>query len=402
MKGATAHWGRLGRGWLRRTGLVLLLAAVVETLAAGPAAAHAVGSGVTASNYRTNVLGISPAVPGLEIRAVDVGDRLQLSNRTGQEVIVLGYQLEPYLRVGPNGVEENQRAPSAFSNRSSTAPQQIPPAFDAKAAPEWRRIAAGTVALWHDHRAHWSGQRDPAAVRQAPAQRHVVQPGWQVPIKIGDRTVIVSGNIVWVPGPSPWPWVAVGLLLVGAVLLAGGSRWQAQVLSGVAGLAVAADAVHTAGSWLGSSAPIATQLYSNASSFAGWVLAGIAIHRLLSGRVEASRPYLLLAAIFLVLAGAAPDLPSLTRSQLPSGLDPTLTRAAIVTTLGLGTGMAIAALLGRQLRIPAFAGRLASAGRRPPGAMAAGDDHGRAGAGAAQRAPQRKGGPFRARGRSRR
>jgi hypothetical protein len=392
MMGAIAHGRRLGRGWLLRTGLVLLLAAVVETLAAGPAAAHAVGNGVTASNYRTNVLSVSPAVPGLEVRAVDVGNQLQLSNRTGQEIIVLGYELEPYLRIGPNGVEENERSPSTFSNRSVTAPREVPPEFDAKAAPEWRRISAGTVATWHDHRAHWSGQSDPPAVRQAPGQRHVVQPNWQVPLRMGDRTAIVSGNIVWVPGTSPWPWAAVGVLLIGAVLLASASRWQAQVLALVAGLAVVADAVHTVGAWLGTPAPLLTQLYSNASSFAGWVVAGIAIHRLLTGRIEASRPYLLLAAIFLALAGAAPDLLSLTRSQLPSGLDPTLTRVAITTTLALGIGLAIAALLGRQLRLPMAAGAPAgAAGRRPPAAATAGDGR-RPGAGR-RRAPKRKGQP---------
>jgi hypothetical protein len=357
----------MGTKLVIRVGLVLLLAGMIETLGAGPAAAHAVGNGVTASNYQTNVLGVSPAVPGLEIRAVDVGSQLQLVNRTGQEVVVLGYELEPYLRIGPGGVEENQRSPATFSNRSATAPRQVPPEFDAKATPEWRRISGAQVASWHDHRAHWSGRSDPAVVRQAPGQRHVVQPNWQVPIKVGDQTVIASGNIVWVPGPSPWPWIAVAVLLVGAVLLAGGSRWQAQVLATVAAVAVVCDAIHTMGAWLSSPAPVLTQLYSNASSFAGWIVAGIAIHRLLTGRAEAARPYLLLAAIFLSLAGAAPDLPSLARSQVPSGLDPTLTRAAIAATLGLGVGMAIAALLGRQLRIPALAGPPAGGGRSPRG-----------------------------------
>ena len=383
MMGTIASTGRRGRTTLIRIGLVPPLAAALCLLGAGPASAHAVGNGVTASNYQTNVLSISPAVPGLEVRAVDVGNQLQLTNHTGQQITVLGYEQEPYLRIGPGGVEENQRSPSTFSNRSSAAPQQIPPEFDAKAAPQWRRISGVPVAVWHDHRAHWSGQSDPPAVRQAPGERHVVQPNWQVPVQIGDRTAIVSGNIVWVPGPSPWPWAAVAVLLVGAVLLASGSRWQAQVLAAVAAIAVAADVTHTVAAWLGSTGPVLTQLYSNASSFAGWVVAGIAIYRLVKGRVEAARPYLLLAAIFLALAGAAPDVPSLARSQLPSGLDPTLTRIAIATTLGLGIGMAVAALLGRQLRIPALAGPPAGGGRSPRGAASAA----RRG-----RAPQRGGG----------
>lgn len=393
MMGAIASGMRLCRTWLIRAGLVLLLAGLVETLGAGPAAAHAVGNGVTASNYRTNVLGISPPVPGLEVSAVDVGNQLKLVNHTGQVVTVLGYELEPYLRIGPNGVEENERSPATFSNRSSTAPQQVPRGFDARAAPDWRRISTGTVAVWHDYRAHWSGRAEPAVVRRSPGQSHVVQPDWQVPMKIGDRTVIVSGNIVWVPGPSPWPWVAVAVLLIGAVLLASGSGRQAQVLAVVAGLAVVTDAVHTVGAWLGSFAPILTQLYSNASSFAGWVIAGIAIQRLLKGRVESARPYLLLAAIFLALAGAAPDVPSLARSQVPSGLDPTLTRVAIATTLGLGIGLAIAALLGRQLRIPVLAGTPGSATGRPRGAPAVARDGRRSTpSGSGQRPPKRNGG----------
>ncbi len=403
MMGTIASGVRHGRTWLIRIGLVLLLAAVVETLGAGPAAAHAVGNGVTASNYRTTVLSVSPAVPGLEVRAVEGGNQLQLTNRSGQEVIVLGYELEPYLRIGPNGVEENRRSPATFSNRSATAPRQVPAGFDPRAEPDWRRVSGGRVALWHDHRAHWSGQADPDVVRQAPGRRHVVQPNWQVPIKIGDRTVLASGNIVWIPGPSPWPWVAVTVLLVGAVLLAGGSRWQAQALAAVAGIAVLADAVHTAGAWLGSPAPILTQLYSNASSFAGWVVAGIAIHRLLTGRVDAARPYLLLAAVFLALAGAAPDLPSLARSQVPSGLDPTLTRIAIAATLGLGIGMAIAALLGRQLRIPALAGGPATASRRQRRPAASAErERGRERPDPVRRSQRRGGGPSRDKKRSKR
>jgi hypothetical protein len=83
-----------------------------------------------------------------------------------------------------------------------------------------------------------------------------------------------------------------------------------------------------------------------------------------TGKLEAGRTFMLLAAIFLALAGVAPDVPALARSQLPSGLDPMLTRAAISATLGLGAGMLLAALLGRQLRTPRLAST-AAAGKRP-------------------------------------
>jgi hypothetical protein len=376
-------------GLLRRVGLVLALAGVVQLGAAGPASAHAVGTGPVASNYRTIVRGIEPPIPGVSVRVVDGGNQLELTNRGARELTLLGYENEPYLRIGPNGVFENERSPSTFSNRSTTAPAQIPAEFSADAQPDWKRISSRPVAVFHDHRAHWSGGADPAAVQRARGTRQTVTPNWQIPIKAGDQTSILSGSIEWVPGPSPWPWAAVAVALAALVLLISRSAWQARALAGVTALAVATDAVHTIGVWTGSTAPILTRLYGSATSFAGWVIAAVAIQRLLTGKLEAGRTFMLLAAIFLALAGAAPDVPALARSQLPSGLDPMLTRAAISATLGLGAGMLLAALLGRQLRTP----RLAPAGaRRQGGQPAAASSNRPRGQGGAKKRSRKSGG----------
>jgi hypothetical protein len=354
-----------GRSWLVRAGLVLVLAGMVQLGAAGPASAHAVGGGPAASNYRTSVRGIDPAIPGVSVRVVDGGNQLELANRGTQEVTLLGYENEPYLRVGPDGVFENERSPSTFSNRSTIAPTRIPAGFSADAQPDWRRISSRPVAIFHDHRAHWSGGPDPAAVQRDKGRRQLVTPNWQIPIKVGDKTSILSGSIEWVPGPSPWPWAALAVALAALVLLVSRSTWQARALAGVTALAVATDAVHTVAVWTGSTAPILTRLYGSATSFAGWVIAAMAIQRLLTGKLEAGRTFMLLGAIFLALAGAAPDVPALARSQLPSGLDPLLTRAAISATLGLGAGMLLAALLARQLGTPRLATAGSAAGKRP-------------------------------------
>src|SRR6266545_5405528 len=145
MKGATASQvrpaRRSGRSWLLRAGLVLALAGMVQVGGTGPASAHAVGGGPTASNYRTSVRGIEPAIPGVSVRVVDGGNQLELTNRGSQEVTLLGYENEPYLRVGPSGVFENEHSPSTFSNRSTTALKQIPAEFSADAA----RLAAHLV-----------------------------------------------------------------------------------------------------------------------------------------------------------------------------------------------------------------------------------------------------------------
>jgi len=332
------------RGRLLRAGLVAGLALLLVGGAAGPAAAHAVGTGTEASNYRTNVHGIDQGTPGISVRAL-AGGLLELTNRSDEEVLVLGYRLEPYLRIGPAGVFENQRSPSTYTNRFRTAPASIPSEFDPQAAPEWRRIGDGPSAGWHDHRAHWTGP-DPPLVKASPGALHVVVPDWEVPLRQGDRTMVVRGDITWVPGPAPWPWLLAAVGLFAAALAAAGGYSRPKVLAVVAIVAVAADVVHTAGALLASTAPLAPQLYGTATAAAGWVVSGVAAYRLLRGRADTGLIYLLLGGVFLTMAGALPDLPALARSQLPSGFGPVVTRAAITFTLGLGAAMVVAGLAG--------------------------------------------------------
>jgi hypothetical protein len=319
-------------------------AAVLLVATAGPAAAHVIGAGPRPTNYRTEVRGIDPAVPGLTARTVAAGDRLELVNRTGQEVVVLGYRLEPYLRVGPDGAFENRRSPSAYANRFATAPASIPAEFDPAAPPAWRRIGDQPRVAWHDHRAHWSGP-NPPAVAAAPDRRQVVTPNWQVPLRLGGRTLVLEGDVAWVPGPSPWPWVLAAVAVFAAALAAAWGARRPRVLAAVAVLAVAADAVHTVGALLGSAAPLSAELNGTVTTVAGWVVAGLAAYRLFRGRTESAAIYLLLGGILLTLAGALPDLPALARSQLPTAVGPLPTRTAIAVTLGLGAAMAVAGLL---------------------------------------------------------
>jgi hypothetical protein len=265
-------------------------------------------------------------------------------------VVVLGYRSEPYLRVGPGGVEENRRSPSAYANRFQTAPSTIPAEFDPAAPPEWRRVADGQTAIWHDHRSHWSGP-DPPAVAAARGRPHVVVPAWQVPLRVGGengRTVLARGQIAWVPGPSPWPWVLLALAAFG-VVVAAAHRGRPGLLALAALLAVGADVTHTAASFAASTASLATKLYAGSTSLAGWVVAALAALRLLRGRSDTGYVYLLLAGVFVALAGALPDLGALARSQLPSALGPLATRATIALSFGLGVGLVAAGLLGLRV-----------------------------------------------------
>ncbi len=109
----TSHLGRL---------LAALAVAVVAVLAgpAVPASAHTV-SGAGGQDYETLLGPLAPAVPGVTVRVVENGSRLALRNTTGQQVVVLGYDAEPYLRVGPDGSSRTRCRRRRTSTGTGTA-----------------------------------------------------------------------------------------------------------------------------------------------------------------------------------------------------------------------------------------------------------------------------------------
>jgi hypothetical protein len=327
----------------RRAVIVVAVAALLLAIGAAPAAAHAVG-GAQASNYQTRIVSVEPVLPGLQVEVADAGARLRVRNRTGREVMVLGYAGEPYLRVGPAGVFENRRSPATYLNRARINPAPPPPDASADAPPLWHRIGDGDTVTWHDHRAHWMAPTDPPDVKAAPNRTQVVLPGWQAELRVGNQPVRVSGDLRWVPGPSPWPWVAVAVAWLLLAVVASRQRAWPQLLALLTGLLIAVDVIHTVGIWTGTSASAATKAYASLGSWAGWVLGALAIHRLLGPNPRRGTIYLVLAAVLMADVGGIGDLGSLYRSQLAVALPDPLTRALVATTLGLGIGLVISGL----------------------------------------------------------
>ncbi|MFI7541562.1 hypothetical protein [Actinoplanes sp. NPDC049599] len=206
---------------MRRTALVVAVLAGALLVPAGPASAHG-GEAPDATAYRSEVTALSPAEPGLSVRTVEAGARLELVNRTGRTVEVLGYQGEPYLEVRPDGTYENVNSPATYTNRTLDGDTPVPAGASPTAAPQWRRVSTGTTVRWHDQRTRWLDAGLPAQARADPARSHRVR-DWVVPLRDGVRPIEVRGTLTWEPPPPAWLWW-LGALALAAGLTAAARR----------------------------------------------------------------------------------------------------------------------------------------------------------------------------------
>lgn len=325
---------------------MVALAALVLVVAAEPAAAHSIG-GVEATNYRTEITAISPPVPGLTVRLRDLGRRVEVRNRTDEEVVVLGYQEEPYLRVGPTGVFENRRSPSLYQDRATAddpdALVPLPPEADPLAPPEWHRRNGGDTVSWPDHRVVW-GDADPPAVRADPGRAQTVVSRWAFALRKGPdgESIVVTGRIAWVPGPGALPWFLAALVLFGLGFAAGAvARWPVLLSSALAVL-LAADMVRFYGNATSTGESLAGGLAE--AAFAGFLeVAAWGAGIWAVGAIQQRRPagpYLAMAVgMIIAFISGVGDLLNLAYSQLPTSLPLPAARAAVSVCLGLGFGI---------------------------------------------------------------
>jgi hypothetical protein len=339
----------------------LVVGFVVVT--AGPASAHGVG-GLEPTNYVTTVSGITPPVSGLHVRAVDLGTSIELRNDSAHDVTVIGYQREPYLRIGPRGTWQNVRSPAVFLNRTRVPTKETPPGrYDAQATPEWRKISSAPVATWHDHRTHWMGSEDPAIVRRDPGSRHVVIRDWQIPLRMDGRRITVTGDATWVPGPSPWPWVLGAVVLAVAVVLLCRLRAWAVVMQVALAVLIVSETVHVIGAWQATTASPGSRALASIYSIGGVIICALALWWLRRRDPWAATPAVLIAGLFVLVAGGLADVTALTRSQLPTSLPDAVGRLTVMIALGLGSGLVIAAAL--RLRAPQAPARARPTGPVP-------------------------------------
>ncbi len=335
----------LGRSASRLV-VVVTMGLALAVVTAAPASAHTL-SGPKPINYRSRIVSVTPPARGVTLRVVDLGAKLELTNRTGADVIVLGYEGEPYLRIGPRGAYENLHSEATYVNRSVKG-GVVPDGIDTnpRATPQWRKISDAHSARWHDHRAHRMQPGLPPQVASDPSVFHHVGVA-HVKFVSDGTTFDATLALDWVPGPSGVGWIpviAASFLLGLAVALV---RAVVTALAVLVGILVLVDASHAIAYEIarpGSNIAKGVQFLGGTFvSILVWIAAVPTVVGLWRRRVEA-----LYGAIFvglmIALVGGASDLASLWHSQLPSAGPDVLTRLEVALAIGLGGGIALGAL----------------------------------------------------------
>jgi hypothetical protein len=199
--------------------------AVVVALVACPAAAgHGDGA---ARGFTSTIKSVQPPLAGLSVQVLAGDDELRVRNDTGRELVITGYEGEPYLRFGADGgVSRNANSPATYLNDDRYGAVDVPATASKDAEPDWERVSRGRAYDWHDHRIHWMSTTDPPKVRKAPTEPHHVF-DWSVAGTAGGTPLAISGSLDYTPPPaSSFDPILIAPLV--ALLLAGGIFWWAR------------------------------------------------------------------------------------------------------------------------------------------------------------------------------
>ena len=332
---------------MRRTFAAAVLATLALVASASPASAHNV-AGVRPSNFRTRLKEVVPSPPGLTVKVIDNGQQLEVTNEAAEEVVVLGYEGEPYLRIGRGGVWENTRSPAKYINIVMGMTPRIPSFADPKAPPSWDQIATENFARWHEHRIHWMGMQNPPQVVQAPGQEYVIIPKWSIPMLVGSTAVQATGDLTWVPGTSPLPWIVFALLLGAGALLLVVRGAKTSLLVGMTVALLVADLLHAIGVGLFASGTLLYRLggmvNGNWLAIPAWGITALGLV-LVIARKPAGLLFLAAANLLMAVEGGFSDINNLSLSQIPFAFSAIVVRALVAMSVGLGLALTAASVV---------------------------------------------------------
>jgi len=329
---------------------VARLAALVVVLLlalAGPASAHEADAHTPPDRVGDLSSALIPSTtlpPGVEFRVLQNGEALWLRNSTRTDVVVLDPDGAQRYQIGPDGAAVNTAIPTEATPAGDISEDPEKPTGDAAVAPRWQRLSADPVVQWHDHYAHWGDATLPSQVLADPGEEHLIR-AWRVDLVSDGKSYQVRGELRWLPGPSPAPWILVTLSLAIATSLLGLVRRGQRPLAAATAVLVLASATHGIATILGRQAE--NQWTIVAHEYLPVVLAwlvGAAAVALLAANRSTGRWFAALAAVGLGALAFLQDLPVWWSSTSIVALPVALDRALVSITAGVAVGLMVTVL----------------------------------------------------------
>ena len=124
-------------------------------------------------------------------------DTLEVEVEPGREVVLEGYEGEPYVRFLADGtVEVNRNSPAYYLNEDRFAAVETPESASADAEPDWEVDGAHGTYSWHDHRVHYMAKDVPGQVTDESKETKIFD--WTVPVEVDGEPADISGTLFWV------------------------------------------------------------------------------------------------------------------------------------------------------------------------------------------------------------
>ena len=165
--------------------------------------------------FRSEIESVKPNVPGISFEVLNYDSDMELLDQHGHEVVIYGYEGEPYARILRDGtVQTNQRSPATYLNENRFAEVQVPKSADPEAPPEWKTMDESGVLTWHDHRMHYMAKGTPPQVKDESKRTKVFD--YEIPLRIDGHRGAIDGTLFWV-GPadtSKTPFIIIGALVI--------------------------------------------------------------------------------------------------------------------------------------------------------------------------------------------